>query len=377
MRAIVLGGAGDMGSRTVRTLAAYPEVEQLTVADINLGRAEVLVRSLGGEPRLRAVRVNADDPRHLSEVMAGHDVAASAIGPFYKYERKVAQAALVAGVDYVSICDDYDAAQAVLELDEEAQARGRRILTGLGWTPGLSNLLARRGADALDLTERIHIAWTGASADSKGYAVVLHTIHILTGLVPSYQQGRQITVPAGSGKVRVQFPKPLGAVTCFHVGHPEPVTIPRFIPGVQEVTLRGGLTEPFLNWLGLTIARLGLTNSVAKKDAIGTLIKKLLPTLEKIGPAGVPCSGLRVDVHGTKDGAPRHLVYTAADHMENLTGIPLAIGALFMGRGEVGPVGVLAPEARGALDVGRFLTELQRHGVQVTETELDAGAESA
>ena len=52
-------------------------------------------------------------------------VAASGIGPFYRYEARVARAAIEAGVPYVSICDDYDAAEAVLELDEEANAEGR------------------------------------------------------------------------------------------------------------------------------------------------------------------------------------------------------------------------------------------------------------
>jgi saccharopine dehydrogenase-like NADP-dependent oxidoreductase len=46
-------------------------------------------------------------------------------------------------VDYVSICDDWIAAkQVVEELDAPARQHGRRIVIGLGTSPGLSNLAA-------------------------------------------------------------------------------------------------------------------------------------------------------------------------------------------------------------------------------------------
>lgn len=369
MRIIVLGGAGDMGQRAVRTLARYPEVTGLTVADLNRERAEALARELGGPPRVRAVRVDATDSAGLALAMGGHQAAASAIGPFYKFEVPVAQAALAAGVDYVSLCDDYDAAQAVLELDAAARAAGRRVITGLGWTPGMSNVLTRKGVSLLEQAEAADIAWVGAASDSRGYAVVLHTIHIFTGLVPSVAGSRPIQVRAGTGKARLEFPPPLGRCEVFHVGHPEPVTIPRFIPGLERVTLRGGLTEPFLNWLGLAVARAGLTNSMKKKDVLGRLIFRLLPALEKIGPQGVACSGLRVDVTGRRGGRRVRVTFRAADHMENLTGIPLAIGALLLARGQVQRTGVFAPEAEGGIDPDLFLRELAEHGVKVDQSE--------
>ncbi len=374
MQVVILGGAGDMGQRAVRTLARYPELERLTIADLNLDRAAQLARDLGGAPRVRAVRVDATDPRSLIEAIRGHRVAVGAIGPFYKFEVPVARAAMAAGADYISLCDDYDAARAVLDLHQEAAGAGQRVITGMGWTPGLSNVLARRGADLLDRADAVDIAWVGAAADSKGLAVVQHTIHIFTGLVPTFLNGEWTEVRAGSGRVTWDFAAPLGACTVFHVGHPEPLTIPRFIPGLQQVTLRGGLTEPFLNWLGLLVTRLGLTNSVRKKDVLGRMIYRLLPALEKIGPQGVACSGLRVEVRGEQGGRPMRAVFTAADHMENLTGIPLAVGAALLARGQVTcPPGVWAPEAPGAIDPALFLSELAEQGVRV-EARIEEAA---
>lgn len=374
MRMIVLGGAGDMGQRAVRTLAAYPEVSTITIADKSVSRAVALARELGGPPRIDIQAVDVTNAAALAAALTGYQVAISAVGPFYKFEVPCARAALAAGVDYVSLCDDYDAAQAVLALDAEARAAGCRVLTGMGWTPGLSNVLARKGVQQMDRAEEVDIAWAGSAADSRGLAVVLHTIHIFTGRVPAWMNGREVRVPAGSGALRLPFPAPLGEVKVFHVGHPEPVTIPRFLPDLRQVTLRGGLTEPFLNRLGLALAGVGLTNSVRKKDWLGRLIFRVLPLLERLGPAGTPCSGLRVEVRGYKGGRRVRLVFAIAAHMEMLTGVPLALAAILLGRGQVKRQGVFAPEADGAIDPAAFLALLADHGLRVHEVIEDETA---
>lgn len=369
VKVIVLGGAGDMGSRAVRDLANQPDVEALTIADLNVDAAEKLAREVG--PRARAVRVDATRMDTMVDAIRGHDVAAGAIGPFYRFERPVAEAALAAGVDYVSICDDYDGTARALELDDEARRKGRRILTGLGWTPGLSNVLAKKGAEALDKVDEINVYWAGASADSTGFAVVLHTIHIFTGLVPSFDGGRPVMVHAGTGREVVEFPEPLGKVATFHLGHPEPLTLPRYIDGVQRVTLKGGLTEAFLNSLAIMLARLRMTNTPRKKYVLGKVVKPLLPVLEKVGKPGVAMSGIRVDVKGWRGGKRVQLTYRAADHMNNLTGVPLAIGALMMGRGQIERTGAFAPEAPGAVNPEIFLDELAKRGTRYDFSERE------
>lgn len=361
MKIIVLGGAGDMASRTVRELAAEPDVTKVTVADCNLEAAERLASELGD--KVSPVWVDANDYAALVEVIRGHDAAASGIGPFYRYEARVALAAVEAGVPYVSLCDDYDAARAVLELNEAAKAMGVTVLTGLGWTPGLSNLLARRGAERLDLVDEVNVSWGSSASDSEGYAVILHTLHIFTGLVPSFQKGRMVDVRAGTGKEVVLFPPPVGRVNCYHLGHPEPVTLPRSMPSVRTVTLKGGLSEQPLNDLAIWLARLRLTDTPAKKDLLGQIIKATLPFLSKLGEAEEPCSAVRVDVGGWANGVYRQVSYGAAAHMPELTGVPMAIGALMLARGDLHMPGVVAPE--DCIEPDPFFAELERRGVAI------------
>jgi len=311
------------------------------------------------------VKVDANDHEALVAAIEPHDVAASAVGPFYAFERKCAAAAIEAGRHYVSLCDDYDAAQAVYELDEAARERDVSVLTGLGWTPGISNVLARKAADQLDEVEEINVAWGSSASDSEGFAVILHTLHIFSGTVPSFQDGELLQVPAGSGKERVLFPQPLGECNVFHLGHPEPVTLPLTYPRARTVTLKGGLSEDMLNSLAILVARLHLSNTHGKRVAVAKLLKALLPVLGRIGKPAEPCSGVRVDVKGVKDGDPTRITYGAADNMDRLTGLPLAIGALMLGRGEITGRGVLAPEA--CIPPDPFIAELAKRGVTIYE----------
>lgn len=362
MKIIALGGAGDMGSEAVLDLARREEVETLVIGDYDEKAAQSLAAQIGSE-RVSALRVDAGDREGLIEALEPFDVVASSVGPFYRFEHCCADAAIEAGCHYVSLCDDYDAAQAVLDLDDAAKQRDVTVLTGLGWTPGISNVLARKAAEQLASLNAIEVAWGSSASDSEGFAVILHTLHIFCGMVPSWQQGRLMDVPAGSGKQRVRFPEPLGDCNVFHVGHPEPVTLPLTYRDVQTVTLKGGLSEEMLNSLTRLVAKLRLSNTHGKRVTLAKILKALLPIIGRIGRPEEPCSGIRVDVTGTRNGETHTITYGATDNMNRLTGLPLAIGALMLGRGEITQRGVVAPEA--CISPDAFISELGEREITV------------
>ncbi len=365
MKVIVLGGAGDMAKRCVRDLAEQEDVERLTIADINTEAAKDFAGSLGSH-RIDVKSVNALEHDKLVNSLKDYDVAAGAIGPFYRFEKKVVDACIEAGVNYTSICDDHDAVYSTLPLDEKAKKKGVKIMTGMGWTPGLSNLLARKGYEELDEVDVINVYWGGSANDSEGMAVILHTLHIFDGYVPTYKNGESLQIKAGSKPETVYFMKPMGKVKTFNLGHPEPITIPRYLTEVKTVTLKGGLKETPISNFVKGMSKIGMTNSPAKKEILGKMFKKTMPLLHNIGPEE-SFSSIRVDVHGQKDGIRKSLVYQAVDHMNNLTGLPFAIGTLMLGRGEIKRTGVFAPEADGAVNTDKFLKELSRRGVKVRE----------
>lgn len=359
MKVVVLGGAGDMGSEAVRDLVKNEDIKEVIVADINLERARKLKEELGEKVSL--VTVDANNRENLIEVIKKGDVALSCIGPFYKFEVKIAKAAIEAKVNYVSICDDFDAAEEVLKLDEEAKERNVTILTGMGWTPGISNVMALKGIKKINGAKIVKIAWAGDAEDSEGLAVIKHTYHIFTGMIVTYKDGKYIKIPAGSEKEIVEFLPPINKIPVYHLGHPEPVTIPKFLPEVKTVILKGGLTPTWLNGLAKLLVSFKLTDTPEKRDRLANWTKKLLPY---IPGGGLKISGLRVDVKGENG----HYVYRIVDRMRRLTGIPASIGTIMLGKGEITKKGVIAPEA--CIDPERFIEELEKRNMKIVEEKI-------
>lgn len=363
MRVIVLGGAGDVGSRAAADLAATEGVREVTIADRNVAAAAALARSLrDAGARVEALEVDASDHAGLVRALAGHDVAASALGPFYRFERPLVRAAIEAGVDYASICDDWIAARTVLdELDEPARRAGRTILTGLGATPGFSNVAIRHVADQLDRLRRVDICTFQPLNAGGGEAVLRHMLFIMSGEIAGWRGGRAVSLPACSETKVVEFPR-FGRLKVWNMGHAEPVTIPRFLPGVEECNffMGYGAGSP----LFVLPARLGLFRSERGVDLAVGLVARAESLLMRGGPAP---GAVRIDVWGEKDGREVHRMGCGVGLMREVTALSLSVGALMLARKELTTRagGVFAPEA--CVAPALFLRRMADKGVQAWE----------
>lgn len=360
---LVLGGAGDMGSGIVRFLAEDEQVDKVVIGDISKARAQRVIEGLGDYgSKVEYLEVDASKKQSLVRVMKKYDVTVNAIGPFYYWAERIAEAAIEAGVHLVDICDDYEGARRVLALSEEASRRKVTIITGLGWTPGITNVIARYGSQQLEDTVAIDISWVGSAADSKGFAVIIHVFYAVTGKVPMYLNGRETLVDAGGGTISVEFPPPIGKVKVFYTGHPEPITIPKYISVRDRVTLRGALVPEYQNFLAKAFAKLGLTKTHKRRVRLAKLIYRI----ESIFRAGgKPVSAARVDILGEHGGSTLNLSYAVIDRMYKLTGLPAAIGATWLSRDRINEYGVFPPE--GIIEPVDFIRELENRGVNVLE----------
>ena len=62
MKILALGGCGQQGSRTVKTLIAADDVEKVIVADINLAAAQAFQQKVGSDKiELRYRQVKSSD----------------------------------------------------------------------------------------------------------------------------------------------------------------------------------------------------------------------------------------------------------------------------------------------------------------------------
>jgi saccharopine dehydrogenase-like NADP-dependent oxidoreductase len=362
MEIIVLGGAGDMGSRAVEDLATSEGVRRVTIADRNVSAARAIAARLAAQEAEVDVRsVDANDHHALVQAMRGYDVAASALGPFHLFEAKLVRAAIEAGVNYASICDEWEPAGAVIDqFSTAAREKDITIITGLGTSPGISNVGIRYYAQQLDETRRVDVNVYQPLNAGGGEAVVRHMLHIISGRVVAWRQGRRVMVPACSEEHLVEFPH-FGHIKVWNMGHSEPETIPRFIPGVEEVNFFMG----FGPGSGLFIwpARWGLWGSRRLRDAISRIVS----LIERVS-AGEPAEGaVRIDVWGEVAGEEVHHIACGVGQMREASGLSLAIGTLMLARGELltEEGGVYAPEA--CLDPRTFIAYLSAKGINAYE----------
>ena len=361
-----------MGSAAVRDLV-FSGVERVIVGDFNKVATEKLVeRVKGGDTEVEGTYVNVNDKKNLIDAIVRSDLVINTVGPFYKYENTVVDATMEAGKDYVDICDDHDATLRVLEREKEIAKGKSRILIGMGWTPGITNVLARAGYDSLETTTDINIGWSGSAADASGIAVISHVFHAVTGEVPMYLDGKLEYVPARQFKREIDFPDPISRLETYFVGHPEPITIPRYLKGVNNVTLRGALTPDWQNHLVSQFADIGLTEDkvvkvgnmeVSSRDFLASFVHQ---TMEQFKSGGVEVSGFWVEVIGQKDGKKTTIEFSGADKMQKLTGWSASIGAQDISRNKNLRPGLYAPE--GAIDPPFFIAELKRRNISVKRT---------
>jgi saccharopine dehydrogenase-like NADP-dependent oxidoreductase len=372
MRALVLGGAGGMGQGVARDLIKQQQVTDVVLADL-YPDPERLAPKLRDSKKVNLIKMDVNDHDGMVDSFKEIDVVINCAGPFYKTAVPVAKAAVEAKVNYIDICDDYEGTEILFnsEIDKMAREAGITVLTGMGSDPGTNNVLVKWYADRLDSVDEIYLYWVVSIAELAG-AAWDHSLHMTLGKIPQYLNGELVHVEGGTEEVAEEFLEPLGTCHVRYVGHPQPLTIPKYIKGVKNVVIKGALIP---QWVDELITQQKDTGLLGKDpiDIKGTkvtpydLALKLWETIPEGKDNGPQASGLKVIVKGEKAG--KKVTYTAdmVGRMAPGTGLPASIAALMMDAGDVTEKGVVAPE--GCIDPEKFLAAFLRRGARIHQTE--------
>jgi saccharopine dehydrogenase (NAD+, L-lysine-forming) len=361
MKALVLG-CGEMGSSAVEDLYHYGELDEILVGARNPARVGGLLAGLNGrDTKVIPEEIEVDDTVALVDLMRRSDVVINCVGPNYKYEVMIAEAAIQAKRNLVDINDDFETTFRMLDLDGAAKEAGITIVLGMGASPGVNNILVRAAANRLDRVDRIHTAWIMSGSDPGGLALSYHLLYSLSHKALVYQDGRLNEVRSFiDGKERIEFPEPVGEMDVFHIGHPEPITLSRCFNGVQYVDDKASFNPPSVNDLILSLGRMvreaegpikiGKT-AVDPMDFAASYFHQKCKSLQDVPKDG----GLRVRVDGIQGGEKKSVHFSSSARIAQGTGIPASIGAIMLLNGQVEPKGVCAPEE--CIDPNLFIYE--------------------
>ena len=360
MKIIVLG-AGSVGRVAATTLASSGMFSEIVIGDLYEEVAENVAKSLGNIGS--SIKVDVLDKESLVKILKEFPLMLNCTGPFYLCGPPTLSAAIDARINYVDICDDYDATIKMLEMDSKAIENEVSALIGMGSSPGLANVLAKFAADFLfDEVESIDIYHAHGGEPSEGPAVVKHRIHSMMIDIPVFLDGefKAVRLFEESGKMleeETDFPG-IGKYPVYAYPHPETITLPKYIDkGLKRVTNLGLVLPPEYAELIKTIVKIGMTEKEPIKVgeihippidfAVAFILKKRMELVEKAG-LKEPVGSIKIVVKGIVDGKKHTYSFALSSRGQGMgegTGIPAAIGAILMAKGSIRKKGVFPPEA--------------------------------
>jgi hypothetical protein len=220
---VLVVGLGDVGVRTARQLLDTPGVDRVLVAGSHLEHAQQTARAL--QDGAEAVELERDGP-----LPAGVDVVACAVDD--EHAGAIAEAATRAGAA-VAIATDQVAHES--SLAARATSASVPVVVGCGLAPGLSDVLARHAAGALDEVDEVHVARWGVAGD----ACAASARRVLREDAAEWRNGASSEV-RGRGEELIWFPDPVGARECALVAAGLGALVAA-VPGVGHATMRLGM----------------------------------------------------------------------------------------------------------------------------------------
>ncbi len=379
MKFLVLGG-GAQGSAAAFDLVRRDQVESVTLADQSVDSIRPFLQPfLGG--KLRAVALDAHDVDAVRVEMEKVDAVVCGLPYFFGFP--MAQLAVECGCHYCDLGGNTEIVEQQKSLHDEAMRKGVSIIPDCGLAPGMVNILAQAGIDAMDATESVRIFVGGLPQNPKpplNYQIV----YSMQGVLDYYtttsimlRDGKVTEVEALSERETIEV-EGVGELEAFHTAggiSSMPLRYQGHIPTMEYKTLR----YPGHAHIMEAIRELGLISDQPIQHGDHQIIPRdvfidvVSPKLRN--PKGNDLVALRVRVEGTKDGAPHAKQFDLVDQynpetgvtaMMRTTGYSLAITALMQVDGRVERMGALTPDE--AMPAESYIEELAQHGINIVTT---------
>jgi len=382
MKILVLG-AGRMGHGAAFDLIYNsPEVETVTIADYDLAKAETVAANINNS-KIKAVRIDVSNYEDVVKLMRGHDAAISCVNYWYNVE--LSKAAIETKTNFCDLGGNNYIVDSQLALDAEAMNAGINIIPDCGLAPGMVSVLAMHGANRFEKVEEIHIR-VGGLPQNPQPPLNYQLVFSVEGLINEYVEtarvirGGEIVEIASMAELETLEFENFPALEAFQTSGGTSTLPDTFHGKIKELdykTIRyAGHCDKFK-----TMIDLGLCSSdeivadyvkIKPRKVLGELLQRNLPADE---PDYVL---IRLEFVGVKDGTRKRLRYDIVDEydaaantsaMMRTTSFPASIIAQMAVRGDVKMRGATPQEK--AIDPQKFVAELARRNINISESEFD------
>jgi lysine 6-dehydrogenase len=376
-------GAGKMGVVLANDLIESDPKNKVTLVDIsfeNLKTASDRIQS----DRLITVQRDLEDEKQQDDVFKDQDVALCAL--LHRHSISVLEASIRNSVHFVDLIGEFSKKR--LDFDKKAKEKKLVTLSGIGVSPGITNVCVGRGVHLLDETDKalIHVGGNPVEAKPPLKYRIVYAVDSLLGL---YERKSSVLK---EGKNSEELP--LTEIESIHFQDPFQEMESFYTDGLNSLlfTMQGKIKSEL--WQK-TIRHKGHAEAVENLKSCGLFSrtpikvrgKNIVPreVLEELLDARLhlgeekDATLMRIIVSGKKAGRPAAYIFEMVDHydtrkkytsMAKTTSFPASIAAQMIAAGEIKNYGSVFPEDvfSGAL-FEPFLSELGSRGVVVSVKE--------
>jgi len=380
-------GAGKMGIVLAKDLIESGSRNIVTLADISfkqLVKAEEFIKS----QRLILLQKDVEDKRQREEIFDGQDVALAAL--LHRHSLLALKAAVQKGVHFVDLVGEKPLER--LEYDNEARKKKIILISGLGVSPGITNVCVGRAVHLLDETERAMI-YVGGNPVHPRPPLNYRIVYAVESLLDFYQ--RKVLI-LKKGKIREA--QPLSGIESISFAPSFPEMECFYTDGLNSLlyTMRGKIKDELAE---KTVRHKGHAQGIKILKACGLfcnkhvllgsqqiiprkLLGELLDSKMKLGKEK-DVTLLRITVIGKKSGKLTTHLFEMIDFydskrnyssMAKTTSFPASIAAQMIASGKITRRGSLFPEDVFQAELyNPFMNELKKRGVIVNHRILSAG----
>jgi lysine 6-dehydrogenase len=376
-------GAGKMGIVLASDLIESNAQNEVTLIDISsdhLKQASEIIQS----DRLSPFRIDVEDEGQIKTIFEGKDVALCAL--LHKHSLPMLKAAVQQEVHFVDLVGEHPVER--LNYDEEAKKKGLCLISGLGVSPGITNICVGRGAHLLDTVDRAMIYVGGNPVHPKPplkYRIVYAVDSLLDFYerkVPVFKDGKIQELEPLSGIESISFPAPFSEMECFYTDGLNSLLY------TMKGKIKDELAEKTIRYTGhaeqvKTLKECGLFSQepiqLGDQQVIPRkVLEAVLDSALRLGEEE-DATLLRIIVEGQKSGRPETHIFEMLDQydskkgytsMAKTTSFPASIAAQMIVSGQISQTGSLFPE-----DIFHdklyqpLIDELEKRGVVVTHEE--------
>ncbi len=373
-------GAGKMGIVLAKDLIESDNQNKVTLVDISSKRLQKAKKFIKSE-RLILLKKDVEKEKQRQDIFEGQDVALAAL--LHKHSLLALETAILKGVHFADLVGEKPLDR--LKYDSEAKKKKVTIISGLGVSPGITNICVGRAVHLLDEVEKAMIYVGGNPVHPKpplNYRIVYAVESILDfydrkALI--LKKGKIKEVPPLSGIESIQFPHPFSEMECFYTDGLSSLA------HTMQGKIKGELAEKTIRHKGHAqgieiLKECGLFSRQPiklhnTKVIPRELLEVLLDSKMKLGKER-DVTLLRVVVEGKKSSKPTTHIFEMIDlydsekdytSMGKTTSFPASIAAQMIASGKIAQRGSLFPEEIFQSELYQPLMDaLKERGVVVT-----------